>query len=177
MPWHDLAEMPIERQIPPELYPCEPATRHVVFLAFPDVQLLDVTGPFQVLASANALVPDAARPPYALKVVAADPGAIASSSGLTLVADPLPPPDQPIDTLIIAGGAGTVAVCRNPALLNWIAQRSAKARRVASVCTGAFILAAAGLLDGRRATTHWSRCAELAAAFPSIQVEPDPIYI
>jgi transcriptional regulator GlxA family with amidase domain len=169
--WHFLAEMPIDPQFPPK-------PRRVEFLAFPEVQLLDVTGPFQVLASANVLAREAGQPlPYELRVVAAVPGPIVSSAGLTLLADPLPAPEQPIDTLIVAGGAGVEAASRDGALLDWIVRHASTARRVSSVCSGAFILAAAGLLNGRRATTHWSRCADLAAAYPLVRVERDPIYI
>jgi len=137
-----------------------------------------VTGPFQVLASANALAEQAGRArPYALKVVAASPGPIVSSSGLTLFAEPLPPFDDPLDTLIVAGGGGVHPACDDAALVHWVKHRAETARRAASVCSGAFLLANTGLLDGRRATTHWSRCAELAAAFPSVRVEQDPIYV
>ncbi len=163
--------MPNFMQIPPN-------PRRVEFLAFPDVQLLDVTGPFQVFASANRLFTEAGQsPPYALTVVAAVPGLIASSSGLALVAEALPMPDVALDTLIIAGGMGVNATRRDRALVEWIRCRADVARRVTSVCSGAFLLAATGLLDGRRATTHWSRCAELAAEFPAVRVEDDPIYV
>jgi len=169
--WQGLAEMPNDPQFPPK-------PRRVEFLAFPDVQLLDVTGPFQVLASANTVARDAGQPmPYELKIVSAAPGPIASSAGLTLLADALPALELPIDTLIVAGGAGVRAACCDDALLDWVARRAVMCRRVASVCTGAFILAAAGVLHGRRATTHWSRCADLAAAFPTVRVEQDPIYL
>jgi transcriptional regulator GlxA family with amidase domain len=155
-----------------------PMPRRVEFLAFPDVQLLDVTGPFQVLAGANRLAEDAGHaPPYVLAAVAATPGPVWSSAGLALLAEPLPPPDRPLDTLIVAGGAGVHAACEDDAVVSWVRFRAETARRAASVCTGAFLLATTGLLDGRRATTHWSRCAELAAAFPAIRVEQDPIYI
>jgi transcriptional regulator GlxA family with amidase domain len=152
--------------------------RRIEVLAFPDVQLLDVTGPFAVLAAANDFAEVQGQPfPYALSVVAPDAGPIASSSGLAICAMALPAPDEPLDTLIVAGGPGTRVAHRDPALIDWIRRRAAVAQRTTSVCTGAFLLAAAGLLDGRRATTHWSRCAELAAQFPAIRVEPDPIYI
>ncbi len=110
-------------------------------------------------------------------MVAAVPGPIVSSAGLVLVAAPLSPADQPLDTLIVAGGAGVYAACKDRALVDWVRRRAEVARRATSVCSGAFLLATAGLLDGRRATTHWSRCAELAATFPAIRVEHDPIYV
>lgn len=163
--------MPNEPQIPP-------TPRKIEFLAFPDVQLLDVTGPFQVLATANDLARQAGLPaPYALQVVAAIAGPIASSSGLTLFAAPLPPPGEPIDTLIVAGGPGVHAACEDAGVVGWVRRRAQDTRRTASVCTGAFLLAATGLLDGKRATTHWSRCARLAATHPSVRVEHDPIYV
>ncbi len=155
--------------------PIPPRPRHIEVLAFPDVQLLDVTGPFQVFASTNDLVGHPA--PYTMNVVSTDPGPIASSSGLALFADALPPPGKSLDTLIIAGRAGVYPACEDARLVDWITRRAHDARRVTSVCSGAFLLATAGLLDGKRATTHWSRCAKLATDHPSIRVEQDPIYI
>ncbi len=145
-------------------------------LAYPQVQMLDVTGPLQVFATANDLaVGDV--PPYALRVVASGGGSVPTSSGLTLLADPLPPATPPPDTLILAGGRGVEAAAADPALVAWARARALASRRYASVCTGAFLLAATGLLDGRRATTHWSHCAALARRFPAVQVEPDPIFV
>lgn len=152
--------------------------RTIDLLAFPDVQLLDVTGPFQVFASANELSRAAGLPlPYAPRVIAAQPGTVVSSAGLGLGALPLPAPSAPCDTLIVAGGNGVYAASRDTALANWVRERAGHARRVASVCTGAFLLAAAGLLDGRRVATHWTRCTELADRFPAVRVEPDPIFV
>jgi transcriptional regulator GlxA family with amidase domain len=169
--WQRLAEMPNDPQFPP-------TPRKVEFLAFPDVQLLDVAGPFQVLASANALAIETGQPPpYALTVVSPVAGPIVSSAGLVLLAEPLPPTGLPLDTLIIAGGAGVHVAYRDRALVDWVRRRAEVARRVTSVCSGAFLLAATGLLDGRRATTHWSRCAQFATEFPAVQVEQDPIYV
>ena len=179
--WQGLAEMPIDPQIPPEPH-------RIAILGFPDVQLLDVTGPFQVFASANRLAEEAgSAAPYALSVISASvvspsgvsvvAGPIVSSSGLVLLAETLPAADQRLDTLIIAGGPGVRTAYRDRALVDWVRQRAGVTPRVASVCTGAFLLAATGLLDGRRATTHWSRCAELAAEFPAVRVEQDPIYV
>jgi transcriptional regulator GlxA family with amidase domain len=82
-----------------------------------------------------------------------------------------------VDTLIVAGGPGVEAVSADPELIEWVRQRAKRARRVASVCTGAFLLAASGALDGRRAATHWSVCGELAKRYPAVQVEPDPIFV
>jgi transcriptional regulator GlxA family with amidase domain len=171
MAWQGLAEMPNDPQMTPN-------PRRIDFLAFPDVQLLDVTGPFQVFASASRVVEESGQPvPYLLQVVSAVPGAIVSSSGLALVAQALPAADLPLDTLVIAGGIGVQLACADADLVGWVRARAGVSRRFASVCTGAFLLASTGLLDGRRATTHWSRCGELAAAYPAVRVEEDPIYV
>jgi transcriptional regulator GlxA family with amidase domain len=159
------------------------AVRVIEVLAYPAVQLLDVTGPLQVFATTNDLVTKprgtaAGRtPPYELRVVAQGGQSVTASAGLGLVADSLPPVDATVDTLMIAGGPGVEAAAADPVLVNWVRQRAKHARRVASVCTGAFLLAATALLDGRRATTHWSFCAELALRFPAVRVEPDPIFV
>ena len=167
-----LAEMPNRPRIPPS------PPRPVVIVAFPGVQLLDVAGPLQVFATANEQAAAAGRPlPYRPQVVAREAGPIAASAGLPLVADALPSTGQPVDTMLVAGGSGGEAAMLDGLLLQWIIRCAASARRSASVCTGAFLLAAAGLLDGRRVTTHWRRCAELARRFPALRVESDPIYI
>jgi transcriptional regulator GlxA family with amidase domain len=154
------------------------AVRVVELLAFPLVQLLDVTGPSQVFASANDLVVEAGgRPPYELKVVARGGAQVTASAGLKLSTAPLSPGGADVDTLIVAGGGGVEAAAADPEIIDWVQARAKRARRVASVCTGAFLLAASGLLDGRRAATHWSYCAELARRFPKVRVEPDPIFV
>ncbi len=153
-------------------------TRIVEILVFPSVQLLDVAGPLQVFASANEHMTGLGRPaPYAMRTVAVEAGAIESSAGLGLAAAPLTNIASPLDTLIVAGGPGVMAATADGALIDWLATRAASARRVASVCTGAFLLGACGLLDGRRVTTHWSFCAELAERHPTALVEPDPIFL
>ncbi len=162
--------MPKDPRFPPRL------PRAVELLAFPQVQILDVTGPLQVFATAN----DTAGgdvPPYAVRVVSQAGGAVASSSGVGLLADPLPPHGSALDTLIVAGGPGVELAAADAALVDWVRARALRARRYASVCTGAVLLATSGVLDGRRAATHWSLCAELARRFPSVQVEPDPIFV
>jgi transcriptional regulator GlxA family with amidase domain len=154
------------------------AVRVVEVLAYPSVQLLDVTGPLQVFASANDHVAEArGTPPYSTRVVAQGGQSITTSAGLGLAADPLPPADAAVDTLMVAGGPGVEAAAADPVLVDWVQQRASHARRVASVCTGAFLLAASGTLEGRRATTHWSCCDELARRFPAVRVEPDPIFV
>jgi transcriptional regulator GlxA family with amidase domain len=154
------------------------AVRVVEVLAYPAVQLLDVTGPLQVFASANDLVAEAGgAPPYILRVVAKGGQGVTASAGLGITANPLPRIGAPLDTLMIAGGTGVEAAAADPVLMKWVRQRASKARRVASVCTGAFVLAASGVLDGRRAATHWSCCAELARRYPAIRVESDPIFV
>nr|WP_087648461.1 GlxA family transcriptional regulator [Caballeronia choica] len=147
-------------------------------LAFANVQLLDVAGPLQAFASANELAcAHGFAPPYSPRVVAVDGGTVTTSAGLGIVAEPLPGDAEPSDTLVVAGGWGVYDAARDPALVAWVRAQAASARRVASVCTGAFLLAAAGLLDERRAVTHWTRCAELGRRYPAVRVEPDPIFI
>ena len=154
--------------------------RRVVVLAYAGCQSLDVTGPFEVFAGANRWAAAHRLPrPYAPELVAHGEGTVATESGLRLQADrglgALR--GAAVDTLIVPGGAGADAASTDPALVDAVRRRAPKARRVAGVCTGAFVLAAAGLLDGRRATTHWSACAALAARFPAVRVEPDPIWV
>ena len=144
--------------------------RRIAILAFDGVQSLDVTGPLEVFHTAGRLRPGA----YAVEVVAPD-AEIATSSGLSLKARPLPTPRAGLDTLIVAGGSGVRAV--DGATVAWVRDAAAHARRTASVCTGAFLLARAGLLDGRRATTHWAFAGRLAAGHPAVGVEPDPIFV
>ncbi|WP_413987714.1 GlxA family transcriptional regulator [Labrys okinawensis] len=154
------------------------AIRTIEVLAFPAVQLLDVTGPVQVFVSANDLVANAGgTPPYRLKLVTQGDEGVMSSAGVALTASPLSRHGEPLDTLLVAGGPGVEAAAASPVFVDWVRQRSTRAHRVASVCTGAFLLAAAGLLEGRRAVTHWKDCTRLAQRYPSVRVEPDPIFV
>lgn len=172
---HLLADMPKTPRSPPNVFP---GPRVINVLAFPSVQLLDVSGPLQVFATANELAIKAGNaPPYAPRVVTRDGAHITASAGLELATHPLPSVRAALDTLLIAGGPGVHAAAADVMLTDWVRKRAATARRTASVCTGAFMLAAAGVLDGRRATSHWSHCAELARRFPNIRVEADPIFI
>jgi transcriptional regulator GlxA family with amidase domain len=151
--------------------------RRIEILAYPDIQLLDVSGPLQVFASANDFRMHAGEAPaYEVIVVAASPR-IRTSSGLVLEAAALPAQASEVDTVIVPGGWGVNAACEDPELVQWIIGRSRDATRTASVCSGAMLLAQAGLLDGRRAVTHWGRCEEFARRFPAVRLEPDPIFI
>lgn len=161
--------MPKTPQFPPK-------PRAVEILAFPQVQLLDVAGPLQVFATANERLGLPVQP-YAPRVVAPAGGPVSASAGLGLATLPLPEADSPVDTFIVAGGPGVTAAASDPALVSWVAARVARARRAASVCTGAFLLAATGQLDGRRAATHWAHCDRLKALYPRIRVEADPIFV
>lgn len=154
-----------------------PSPRAVEIVTFPNAQLLDVSGPLQVFASANDWARTCDRPaPYTVRAVApATP--VMTSSGLALMAMPLPGVAEAIDTLMVAGGGGVHAASADEQLVRWLKRRAARARRVASICTGAFLLGAAGLLRGRRAVTHWSECAALACQNPSTNVEVDPIFV
>jgi transcriptional regulator GlxA family with amidase domain len=152
--------------------------RIINVLAFANVQVLDVTGPLQVFASANDLARQQGLPlPYAVSVIAAQAEPVMTSAGLALVAEPLPAADAPCDTLVIAGGWGVYGAAEDPALVDWVRQKATQARRITSVCTGAFLLAASGLLDGCRVATHWTRCEELARKYPQLTVEANPIFI
>lgn len=154
-----------------------PTPRIVEILAFADVQVLDVTGPLQVFASANEWARGCGQPiPYATRVVAQTP-LVVTNSGLSLVATTLSLSLPAPDTLLIAGGSGVHAAQLDRELLEWLRRRATCARRVVSICTGAFLLGAAGLLQGRRAVTHWSECDRLAHQNPSTQVEVDPIFV
>ena len=148
--------------------------RPVVILAFPGVLGLDVVGPLEVFAMANRF---GASPEYATSVVSMTGGPIAASSGLAIGTEPAGCVTAPVDTLMVAGGYAMRPAMEDPGLLPWLARTAGSARRVTSVCSGAVLLAAAGLLDGRRATTHWSLCETLATHFPAVEVVTDRIYV
>jgi transcriptional regulator GlxA family with amidase domain len=155
--------------------------RRVVFLAFPDVQVLDVTGPLEVFGrAARLLVERGLRRDlaYTVEIVAATAGPVETSSGIKIVADRrFHDVRTHVDTLLVAGGRGARRAAQDPALLSWLTRIAPRVRRLGSVCTGTFILAAAGLLDGKRATTHWASCETLATLHPRVHVEPDPIFV
>lgn len=147
------------------------AQRTVLFVLFDAVQSLDVTGPLEVFIGAEQHVPGT----YRIRTASLDGAPVRTSSGLTLVPDQAL--DGPLDahTLVVPGGQGTRTP--DPALVGWLREHGPRAGRLVSVCTGAILLAAAGLLDGRRATTHWAYCDKLARDHPDVEVDPDPIYV
>ncbi|HTX47460.1 MAG TPA: GlxA family transcriptional regulator [Solirubrobacteraceae bacterium] len=148
--------------------------RRIVILAFDRVQTLDITGPSEVFSLATRARPTADT--YSIELLTTGGAVVQTSSGLTL--QPHGPLDtREIDTLVVPGGQGTRAAARDERLISWIRTAARRSRRVTSVCTGAFLLARAGLLDGRRATTHWAACKALQTLHPSIDVDPDPIFI
>ena len=148
--------------------------RRVVLVAFEGMQSLDLTGPIEVFATAERLSPGR----YTTEVVSTDGLGFRTSSGLKLAPDRAVSACRgEIDTLVVAGGSGVREAVRDAALIRWLRPAAGRSRRVASVCTGAFLLGAAGLLDGRRATTHWAAAAALERHQPGIEVEPDRIYV
>src|SRR5580658_3564411 len=169
--------MPKTPQIPPTSR-TPPIARAIEVVAFEDVQLLDVAGPVQVFATANeTIAKTGGTPPYTVRVVAPQARSVVASAGVVLATDDLPPHDTPVDTLIIAGGPGVKLAAAEGEFVRWVRARARTARRTASVCTGAYLLAATGLLDGRRAATHWSFVDDLARRFPAVRVESDPIFV
>ncbi|MDT7544162.1 MAG: hypothetical protein QOE99_272 [Actinomycetota bacterium] len=146
----------------------------IVLIAFPDVQILDVTGPLEVFSCATRFVPGVA---YELQVASRFGGPVRASCGLTFDTVAVTDVAGGIDTLVVAGGRGVDDVGADEDFLREVRRLAADARRVTSVCTGAFVLAAAGLLDGLRATTHWRECADLAEGHPQVSVDPDAIYV
>ncbi|AGM27528.1 GlxA family transcriptional regulator [Mycobacteroides abscessus] len=150
--------------------------RSVVILGFPGVQALDLVGPYEVFATASRHM-SGTTPGYDVKLVSADGSPVSTGSGMELVTQPLPDPELGCDTLLLPGGIGVSAVQRDAALMTWVRAAAHRARRVVSVCNGAFLAAEAGLLDGCRATTHWAIAGQLASEFPGITVDPDPIFI
>ncbi|MFF9775791.1 GlxA family transcriptional regulator [Streptomyces sp. NPDC013978] len=145
--------------------------RTVLFLLFDGVQSLDVTGPLEVFAGAEQHTPGT----YRVSTASLDGGPVRTSSGLTLVPDHALAAAPAPHTVLVPGGQGT----RNPSpgVVDWLREHGPRAERLVSVCTGAILLAEAGFLDGRRATTHWAYCETLARRHPAIEVDPDPIYV
>ncbi len=152
--------------------------RAVVIVAYPGVQPLDAVGPFEVFAGATRALEASGRAGgYGVVLASASGPRVRAESGLSLCTDALPDAGERIDTLVLAGGDGAQSARHDEGLISWISAVAPRCRRVAAVCTGAFLAAEAGLLDGRRVTTHWARAEQLATEFPSVDVDADPIYV
>jgi transcriptional regulator GlxA family with amidase domain len=156
--------------------------RSVVFIAVPGTQILDVTGPYQVFVrAAEAYVrrhPKAVAPYRVLLASTTSSKIIPTNCGLSLNAtDTLRTLRAPIDTLLVAGGTGAESGNHDKLLLAWLKRNAGRVRRLGSICTGAFVLASAGLLDGKRTATHWKWAQELACRFSKVEVDPEPIFI
>jgi transcriptional regulator GlxA family with amidase domain len=150
-----------------------PGMRRVAIVVFEGLQALDAIGPAEVFSQAERL----AHGTYAVDLVGTDP-TTTTTSGLHV--GPVVALDAcrgPLDTLMVAGGTGVREAEHDGELIAWVRGAAARSRRVTSVCTGAFVLARAGLLDGRRATTHWAYCERLARRYPAVTVDPDPIFV
>lgn len=150
-----------------------PPAPGVVFVTFPGAQILDVTGPLEVFSTASRLLPGVR---YRTRLVSADGGPVRASCGLEFATTPIGEVRGPVGTLVVAGGAET-DLHASEAFLRHLRRLAGASARVTSVCSGAFLLAAAGLLDGRRATTHWRECRELATTYPLVTVVADAIYV
>ncbi len=149
-----------------------PRPHRIALLAYTDCQLLDVTGPAAVFGAANE---GRDKPFYELEIVSPDGGAVTTNSGVALMTRPIG--GRP-DTLLVAGGSrGLKVLLERQDVLAWLRQAAPRAKRFGSVCTGAFVLAAAGLLDGKRVATHWSACQRLGERFPALTVDAEALYV
>lgn len=157
-----------------------PVPMDVVFVVYPDIVLLDLVGPLQVFTHARRV--HGANPAYRTHVVSQSGGRIGTNTILQIDSDRVADwraahAEVALHTLVVIGGDGAVVAAGEPALVDQVRALARRAERVCSVCSGAFVLAAAGLLDGRRAVTHWEDCDQLAAHYPQVHVEVDPIYV
>jgi len=151
--------------------------RHVVIPVFDGLQSLDLTGPLEVFDGARRMAVDG----YRISVASIGAAPVTTSSGLRVAPDvdllALDPERDPIDTVVVPGGTSARSFGEFPELVGWLQAVDPLVRRMTSVCTGAFLLAEAGLLDGKRVATHWSACELLATRYPEVRVEPDPIFV
>src|ERR1700737_2200944 len=152
--------------------------RLVLFHAYPGMGLLDLSGPMTVFSGAAQLCRRDGKPGYSIHIASIDGGDVRTAEGATIGTEPVGAfADTSLDTLILPGGADIDPVVADGRLTEWLRTNAPRARRVASLCSGAFLLADAGLLEGRRAVTHWAHCDVLRERYPSISVEPDAIFV
>jgi transcriptional regulator GlxA family with amidase domain len=170
--------MPVVDAVPPAGDARWVPTHEVLIPLFDGLQPLDVVGPHEVLMGATTLLGHRGDGPgYRVSLVADRSGPVRSPNGLTLLADGPLPASGPIGTLLVPGGMGALHMSAEDPYVDWLRRAAERADRVVSVCTGAFALAAAGLLDGLCATTHWHYARELARAHPAVDVRSDAIYL
>ena len=154
--------------------------RKILMVAYPGVHQLDVIGPLEILATTQFFIADGDLP-YDLKIVAAQAGPVKASSGLTITAETsfadAMGRDDEIDTLMIAGGHGSSSELKNQELLEFVRTMAPRAQRIVSICTGALILAEAGLLKNKTASTHWFWCSIMEHAYPDVTVDREAIYV
>lgn len=166
-----------KKLLPTSLRQQRGATIDIFLLVFPQFLLLDATGPIQVFSSANDDASDAGLPlPYRIHLISQAGGVVVSSAGVSVVTEPLPRRSLVGATLIVAGGRVN-CLPEDAATLRWISRTSEAVARCCAVCTGAFVLARAGLLDGRRAVTHWQEVVQLQDEHPKVQVHDDAIFV
>ena len=146
------------------------------FLVYDGLQTLDLAGPLDVIGAANECTTDGSTP-YSTVILGLDRQPVRTETGLLIVPDAALEEAPPLDTLIIPGGCGSRVINRDERLLRWIRARAEDTRRIASTCTGIYVLAATGLLDGRRATTHWRFADDVRARFPAIRLDVDQLHI
>ena len=155
--------------------------RTIGIVAYPGVQILDITGPLEVFSFADFGLKEQGlshEQVYPVKVIAENHGPITTMSGVQIVADTsFCEAGKNIDTLIIPGGDDLDALVKNTELVTWVRSMKPKVKRLVSICTGAFLLAEGGILDNRQATTHWHFCARLSKDYPAVSVDPDKIFV
>jgi len=155
--------------------PNPPMPKVVGIFAVQGVQLLDVAAPLDVFAQANV---ECGAPFYVLRIISSESGPVSSSSGTQLLANwNIPNVPEAIDTLLVAGAPDATRVTLRTDVIAWLRSAALESRRYGSICTGAFFLAATGLLKGRRVTTHWAVAEALEKAYPSLTVDADALYV
>src|SRR4051812_40778219 len=157
-----------------------PVSRRIVFVVYPGIVALDLVGPHEVFVSASEVARVTRRDAdaYRVEVAAPEAGVVPTSRGPALVADrELSAVRGAIDTLVLVGGEGAREAARDAVFVEHVGRLARRSRRVTSVCPGAYILAAAGLLEGKRATTHWAWCDDFAGEYPGVRVDADPIFV
>lgn len=152
-----------------------PQPRTIGLLAYDAMQALDLVGPLDAFGAANE--GSAGAPPYALCVIGLNTAAVRTENGLKVIPECVLEDAPPLDTLLVPGGTGSRIIDGDARLTRWLCERAATTRRMVSVCTGAYVLAAAGLLDGRRVTTHWRFAQDLQRRHAAVKVEPDRLYL